>query len=363
MKMLRYGIWVLLVLIGAVACDEIPVADTGEVRVVATESEVVLDGTRSTGYGPLGYRWELIAPENSKATLYGAETPAPVFTPDLPGRYTVRLVVSNLFMESSPYEQLIVAAPAGQSLYRPLPQNAPRFRLFCFPYAGQGAQIYDPWLSHLPEDVELVSVMFPGRFNRKGEEPVTRMDDIVDEVCRDIAPLTDVPFVFFGHCMGALIGFEAADRLEEQGLPRPFHMVMSGTPAPHLPIYQERPPLHDLPEDAFIAFLLQIGLIDQEMAGHKEGHAELFARIRSDFEMVDTWAYTPGMIVESPITALGGEEDMAATPDQILAWQEVTTGGFAHRMFPGEHFFIDSSREDILSIINAIFDGGRKRDH
>ncbi|VFQ46269.1 thioesterase II family protein [Desulfoluna butyratoxydans] len=360
MKTLRYGLLVLLALTGLVGCDEIPVADTGEDRIVATGAEVTLDGSGSTGLGPLAYRWELTPPEYSTATLSCDDSITPVFTPDVPGRYTVRLVVSNLFMESVPDEQVVVAAPAGQCLYRPLPRKNPRLRVFCFPYAGQGAQIYDPWLSHLGEDVELVSVMFPGRFYRDGEAAFTLLDDIVDEVCRDITPLTDVPFVFFGHCMGALIGFEVADRLEEQGLPRPFHLVMSGTPAPQLPVYGQRPPLHNLPEEPFIAFLLQIGLIDQEMADHKEDHAELFSWIRSDFEMVDTWAYTPGMIVQSPITALGGEEDMAATHDQILAWQEVTEGGFACRMFPGEHFFIDSSREDVLAILNAILDDRRE---
>lgn len=359
MRKLRYWILALLVFVGTVGCDEIPVADTGEDRIVATETEVMLDGTRSTGYGALGYRWELESPENSTVVLSGDDTATPTFIPDLPGRYTARLVVDTLFLESAPDEQLVVAAPAHQCLYRPLPRKAPRFRIFCFPYAGQGAQIYDTWLSHLSEDVELVSVMFPGRFYREGEDPITRLDGIVDEVCRDMAPLTDVPFVFFGHCMGALIGFEVADRLEEQGLPRPFHLVMSGTPAPHLPVYQERPPLHNLPEDAFIAFLLQIGLIDQEMADHKEDHAVLFAMIRSDFEMVDTWAYIPGMTVESPITALGGDQDMAATIDQIIDWEEVTEAGFTHRIFPGEHFFIDSSREGILTLINGILDNRR----
>jgi len=359
MRKLRYGLLALLVFAGAVGCDEIPVADTGEDRIVATEAEVILDGTLSTGYGSLGYRWELETPENSTAVLSGGDTATPAFTPDLPGRYTARLVVANAFLESTPDEQRIVAAPARQCLYRPLPRKAPRFRIFCFPYAGQGAQIYDPWLDFLGEDVELVSVMFPGRFYREGEAPITRLEGIVEEVCRDIAPWTDVHFLFFGHCMGSLIGFEVADRLEEQGLPRPFHLVMSGTPAPHLPVYQERPPLQNLPEDAFIAFLLQIGLIDQEMADHKEDHAELFAMIRSDFEMVDTWTYAPGMTVESPITALGGEQDMAATIDEIIAWQEVTEVGFDHRMFSGEHFFIDSSREGVLAIINGIIDSRR----
>ena len=352
----------LLVLCLGTGCDELmPVADAGDDRVVAIQAQVTLDGSKSTGYAPLSYQWELEAPNGSLAVLEGANTINPTFTPDLPGRYTARLVVSielnNEVLQSEPDEQRITAAAANQCLYRPLPRSNPKARIFCFGYAGQGAQIYDPWLDYLDEDVELVSIMFPGRFNRADEEPFTRLSDVVDEVLHDMAPYTDVPYVIFGHCMGALIGFELADRLEEEGEPLPSHLVMSGTPAAHLPVYTTRPSLHDASDAAIVAFSLMVGLIDLDMAIHMNQHADFFARLRTDFEMVDTWTYTDGMRVNLPMTAMGSANDMAASTEDIIAWQEVTDGPFSHHIFKGKHFFIHSERKAVLAVINDILSG------
>jgi medium-chain acyl-[acyl-carrier-protein] hydrolase len=338
--------------------DSTVVANAGEDMIVKTDSPVTLDGSGSSIGGDFAGWHILDAPDNSHARLDNPIGFTPSFTPDVPGRYTILLVVFSWETGVSFDQMTVTAVLPNQCMYRPDPQENPDYRIFCFPYAGYGPhEIYDSWRQVLPDNVELVGIMFPGRSYRSDEEPFTRLYDMVNEVYNDIEPLLDVPYVFFGHCMGALIEFEVAHHLENAGKRAPFHLYTAGTPAPHLPIYNERPTYHDASDDLFIAFLLQVGLIDEEMAENKEEYEDLFSLIRSDFEMVDTWEYTDGMTVNVPITAMGGEDDISATIDQITAWGDVTAGSFSYHMFPGGHFtFFEDYEEDVLEIVNMSFE-------
>src|SRR5262245_6534617 len=127
---------------------------------------------------------------------------------------------------------------------------APGVRLFCFPYAGGGATIYNGWSGILPNQVEVCAVLLPGRGNRMMEPAVTEVGALVRALAEALENSLDRPFAFFGHSMGALICFELARHLRERGGPRPVHLFVSGRHAPQLPNTQRI--VHDLPEDEFL---------------------------------------------------------------------------------------------------------------
>src|SRR4051812_7546548 len=97
------------------------------------------------------------------------------------------------------------------SIFRPNPRA--RLRLFCFPYAGGSSLIFRQWPGELPPDVELCAVQLPGRGGRLRETPFKRMSPLVEALAEVLPPFFDRPFAFFGHSMGATIGFELARRL------------------------------------------------------------------------------------------------------------------------------------------------------
>jgi len=74
-----------------------PVANAGPDRTVVTSSLVQLDGTSSSDANgdALTYFWALSKPGGSTATLTGATTATPRFTPDIVGVYAVSLVVND----------------------------------------------------------------------------------------------------------------------------------------------------------------------------------------------------------------------------------------------------------------------------
>jgi len=116
--------WLVLVACGLAACgggsgggggsstppppppaNRAPVADAG-IDVIAVVGEtVVLDGAGSSDPDgdALTYSWTLVArPNGSNTALDGADTPTPTFVVDVPGTYTVELIVSDGAASSAP---------------------------------------------------------------------------------------------------------------------------------------------------------------------------------------------------------------------------------------------------------------------
>ena len=76
----------------------LPVANAGPDQTVTTGQQVTLNGTGSSDPNgdPLTYSWSLKGrPEGSSATLSGANTAHPTFTPDIAGSYVLCLTVSD----------------------------------------------------------------------------------------------------------------------------------------------------------------------------------------------------------------------------------------------------------------------------
>ena len=52
-----------------------------------------------------------------------------------------------------------------------------------------------------------------------------------------------------------------------------------------------------------------------------------------------------------PITVLTGDRFDELDVGDALAWAEETRGAFAHHMFPGGHFYLNSQLEAVLSVV------------
>ncbi len=82
-----------------------PTANAGRDQSASLGVTVTLDGSESTDLDgdPLTYHWRFIErPERSLATLSDATAVRPVFVTDLPGNYTVELIVNDGSIESVP---------------------------------------------------------------------------------------------------------------------------------------------------------------------------------------------------------------------------------------------------------------------
>jgi medium-chain acyl-[acyl-carrier-protein] hydrolase len=218
-----------------------------------------------------------------------------------------------------------------------------RLRLFCFPYAGGGASAYRGWAAALPPDLEVCPVQLPGRESRLREPSFDRSGPLIEALADALAAHLDMPFVFFGHSMGALLSFELARELRRRKGPLPLHLFVSGRRAPQVPAREE--PIHDLPEPEFLAELRQLNGTPEEVLQHTELMRLLIPVLRADFAVNETYVFHPGEPLDLGISAFGGLGDEEVTREDLVGWSEHARGIFRLRMLPGDHFFLHSARD------------------
>jgi medium-chain acyl-[acyl-carrier-protein] hydrolase len=231
-------------------------------------------------------------------------------------------------------------------------------RLFCFPYAGGGALIYRTWLSARPELFEAMPVRLPGREARLNEAPFRRIGPLVEALGEAILPYLDRPFAFFGHSMGAKLAFELARLLSRRGF-EPAHLFVSGARGPQIP--RTEPPTYTLSGPEFVEKLRDLNGTPNEVLEHPELMGLMIPLLRADFELVQTYDYNPGPLLRCPITAYGGLKDRDVLKEQLAAWGRETSSAFALRMFPGDHFFINSDRALVLQSVCQELQGQARR--
>ena len=222
-------------------------------------------------------------------------------------------------------------------------------RLFCFPYGGGAASAYRPWTQTLPPEIDVCAIQLPGRGNRLREPLLTKMSLAVELVGREIAPLLDRPYVFFGHSMGAILAFEVARLLRRGGHLLPAHLFVSGHRAPQIP--NTEPFTYNLPDAEFIADLQRLNGTPVEVLEHPDMMQLVLPLLRADFESIQTYSYKHEPPLDCPITALGGLLDPDVSREKLEAWREQTTAAFKLHMFPGDHFFLHKEQAHVLRVI------------
>lgn len=220
----------------------------------------------------------------------------------------------------------------------PRPNAAAPLRLWCFPFAGGGAAVWFPWAAALGAAAEVCATRLPGRENRIGEAPLTRLEPIVAALTAEISARPQAPYALCGHSLGGLIAFEVARRLRDRRLPAPVAFIVSGMRAPHLP-----PPLplvHRLDTRDFVTHVEQrYGALPAEIRAAPEFLDLFLPPLRADMEVYETYAHADAAPLEIPVLAMGGVNDHIVSHDDVLAWRQHTSGRFETAFFDGGHFF------------------------
>lgn len=199
-------------------------------------------------------------------------------------------------------------------------------------------------------DVEVCPIELPGRGMRLMEPPFTRLQPLIEALEKEILPLLDKPFAFFGYSMGAIVSFELARLLRRNRHLSPLHLFVCAYHAPQ--VVDSHPPLHALPEAGILQQLRRYNGTPQEVLNNPELIKLFLPTVRADFAVLETYIYAPEAPLDCPISAFGGWQDWKASANDLEAWREQTKATFSLEMFPGEHFFIHSSESLLLDAVN-----------
>lgn len=230
------------------------------------------------------------------------------------------------------------------------PQNSRGVALFCFPYAGGSPAVFQPWGTNLAAHARVTVVQWPGRGTQLGIPPFRRLLPLARKLARVLQPCLVEPFWFFGHSLGALVAFEVARELRSLGGPLPGLLFASAHRAPQ--IASRSPTLHRLGDEDFVSELTRLRGSPSDLIESDELRAIFLPVLRADFEVDETYEYRSGPPLPCPIIALGGMNDRRVAAEDLEGWGEHTSGRFALKLLPGDHFFLLSEGETLLQILS-----------
>ncbi|MFJ8883761.1 thioesterase II family protein [Streptomyces sp. NPDC102402] len=233
-----------------------------------------------------------------------------------------------------------------QRLEAPLPA----VRLFCVPHGGAGGSAFRSWQGRVGDRAEVVPVQLPGRDIRLSEPAEPSVTGLAERLAGPVGDRADgLPYVLFGHSMGALLVYELGLMLQSAPHP-PSALVVSGSVPPH--ISRRTAPMHTLPDDEFLKRLGMLGGIPDELLTNEEWQDLFLPGLRTDFEAAETYRPQDSLLSGIPLIALGGRDDPAAPPADVERWRELAAD-VTVRIFDGDHFFVFTSEEQVLPFLTA----------
>src|SRR5262249_21636416 len=118
--------------------------------------------------------------------------------------------------------------------------------------------------------------------------------------------------IFYGHCLGAIVAYELALRLEREGRRAPEHLLVAGVVGPHLYV---APDAHKLPTEKLLELL---GVLKypfaQRLRDDPSFRGERLGTIRADLEAMASYQYRQAAPLGAPITAISLRHDLWSYP-------------------------------------------------
>ncbi|MFH8987936.1 thioesterase II family protein [Streptomyces sp. NPDC017940] len=225
-------------------------------------------------------------------------------------------------------------------------------RLVCFPHAGGSATFYHPVSAALKSESDVVALQYPGRQDRRMEPNVDDIGVLADRIAPVVAPLFDRPVVFFGHSMGAVVAFEVARRLQEQGH-APARLFASGRRAPST---RREENVHTRDDDGIVAEMKAMSGTDAAVLGDEELLRMVLPAIRSDYRAIETYGPVD-TTVDCPVTALVGDGDPKTTVPEADAWRAHTSAAFDIQVFQGGHFYLSPRAAEVIATVREALRG------
>lgn len=223
-------------------------------------------------------------------------------------------------------------------------------RLVCFPHAGGAATYYLPLSKALGPDVEVLSVQYPGRQDRRLEKPIDSITELARQAHLALGSWTSLPFAFFGHSMGATVAFEVARIFARNGETGPAWFFASGRRAPSC---HRAGSVHLRDDAGLITELRQVGATDERFLLNAEIRDAILPVARNDYKAIETYSCAPGPSLNCPVTVLIGDSDPQTTIDEATAWRAHCASEIDLRIFPGGHFYLDSCQRELVEIISS----------
>lgn len=220
--------------------------------------------------------------------------------------------------------------------------------LYIFPHAGGDAKFYVPFSREFSGDLKRIAVQYPGQRDGAGLPPLASVPALADDIFAMMKPpnRTEVPFAFFGHSMGGMLAFEVALRFQAAGH-RIAAFFVSACSAPGHIRYKQ---IQGMSDREMLNLVAQMTGTNPEFFDDEEFLVGVLPTLRAA-RAIAGYDCPPETKLSCPIYAFIGDRDWIATQEDMKPWRDRTTGEFALRVFPGDHFYLNNNLPELAGEI------------
>lgn len=225
-----------------------------------------------------------------------------------------------------------------------------KIQLFLLHFAGGSCYSYDFLKPYLKDDFEFHALELPGRGKRHEEKLLFEKKETIEDYFDQIKKLrNDLPYLIFGHSMGATLGLSVTKKMEDIN-DAPEMLIVSGNAGPG--INREKSKRYLLGDLEFKKELRKLGGIPDEVLENEELYDFFGPIMRADFEVLEKDTFLEKFLVlKTSIYAIMGDKE--ETVDQIENWSHFTTKDFRYEILSGNHFFIHNHIKHLVDVLKT----------
>ena len=223
-------------------------------------------------------------------------------------------------------------------------------QLFCIPYAGGKAELFQQFASCMPETVSVIPIEYAGHGNRIREPFYETFSAMAADVAAEIRKLRDpsMPYALFGYSMGSVVAYEIATRglLTEQ----PARLFFASHEAPGTS--WDSMDYAEVDDLTFARLIVEFGGFDrfeEKFLQNKFFRKMIFQPIREDYRLIADYHWEEVKPLTIPASFFYAPEDVA--PEKAKLWQQRFKEPMEFFEIGENHFFIREHAEELAKII------------
>ena len=222
-------------------------------------------------------------------------------------------------------------------------------QMFCLPYAGGSASVYNDWKKTLSGDFDVIPMEYAGHGNRFCDDFFESIEEAACDIGDKIMKQAKGDYIIYGHSMGCLVALELAYYFKKNNFNMPKAIIVAATRPPHL-MYRDKD-LGSLSKDDLMKEIGDLGQMEAEVFEEPELYELISEILYADIQMFSKYQRNFDEKVDVPLVALYGVKDDEAPREDMMEWSKYTENEFELNEFKGDHFFAFNDNDEFMEFI------------
>lgn len=223
-----------------------------------------------------------------------------------------------------------------------------------FPYAGGTAQHFTYLNKYIPSNYRVHFIELPGHGVRINEVFIEDFNTLISILFQELKKDIKKNIILFGHSLGAILAYEFSAKLKEELNVDVSLLVVSGFNPPHVFNELGLNIKSSDPRDILLSNLEKhCAMPNQEVINPEI--LDIWEPIfRADIKLLENYRRKEPFLINSPLFCISGLDDSLISKAKFKEWRNYTNKDTVLKYYPGDHFFIKDSAEEIIKAITYL---------